>query len=50
VILEKLQPSSGFNEITVSEGRDYKIRNARKLNQNEYTYNVTQGIFHCNND
>jgi hypothetical protein len=36
---------SGFNEITVSEGRDYsKLENA-SLNQNEYTYNVIRVYF-----
>jgi cell surface protein SprA len=36
---------------TVSEGQDYsKLENARKLNQNEYTYNAQLGYIHCNND
>ncbi|MFT7334714.1 MAG: cell surface protein SprA [Porticoccaceae bacterium] len=43
-IREIATASSGFNEITVSEGRDYsKLENARKLNQNEYTYNAQLG-------
>ncbi|MGO4817529.1 cell surface protein SprA [Flavobacterium sp. W22_SRS_FP1] len=42
-IREIVTSSSGFN-VTVSEGQDYsKLENARKLNQNEYTYNAQLG-------
>ncbi|MFT5714304.1 MAG: cell surface protein SprA, partial [Flavobacterium sp.] len=42
-IREIVTSSSGFNA-SVSEGQDYsKLENARKLNQNEYTYNAQLG-------